>query len=93
MFDDTRSSDSKLYFILKNKQEGKTWEDEDLAPNKVAFGGQFFSFPYTQYYDPAFKGEQSVQIEWEWFTPSPYDGELPYRTVTAKQGNYTITVK
>ncbi|MBO7118667.1 MAG: hypothetical protein J6V81_08350 [Bacteroidales bacterium] len=93
VFDDTRSSDSHLYFILKNKQEGKTWEDEDLTADKVAFGGQFYSFPYTQCYDQAFKGEQAVTIEWEWFKPGPYEGELPYRTVTDQQGNYTITVK
>ena len=93
VFDDTRSTDSHLYFIVKNKQEGRTWEDEDLYPEKVVFGGQFYSFPYTQCYDQAFKGEQSITIEWEWFTPSLYDGELPYRTVTAKQGNYIITVK
>lgn len=93
VFDDTRSTDTDLYFILKNKQVGKNWSDDDLDMYEVEFGSQYFSFPYEQYLKPGFKGDVTFHIEWEWFDPSPYTGEVPYRTVSAQQGTYTITVK
>lgn len=93
VFDDSRSSDSSLYFILKHKQEGRNWEDPELTSDKAYFGTQFFSFRYSQCYDPSFKGEQSYNLEWRWFDSTGYDGELPYRTVSDKQGNFTITVQ
>ena len=92
VFDDTKSTDRALYFLLRNKQTGRTWEDPTLTSDKVVFGAQFYSFPYTQYYDSQFKGEQTVYMGWSWFNPSPYDGELPYRTITDKQSNYIINV-
>lgn len=93
MFDDVRSDSQNLYFVLKNKQTGLTWEDDELNLSDVAFGVQYLSFPYQQYMEPGFKGELSFHLEWEWFDPSPYTGEAPYRTVSAKQGTYTIYVQ
>ena len=94
VFDDARSNGAdKLYFILKNKQTGKTWADEDLSQDKVAFGYQFYSFPYSQYVDSNFKGEQTFNMEWLWFDSSPYDNEIPYRTTSVKQGTYIVTVQ
>ena len=93
VFDDERSTSNELYFILKNKQIGKTWEDEDLSSEKVVFGSQFMSFPFEQYIDSGFHGELTIHVEWVWFDSSPVEGELPYKTVSAKQGNYTYTVK
>ena len=92
VFDDERSTSDELYFILKNKQTGRTWEDETLSSDKVIFGSQFMSFPYTQYLEPGFHGSLTIYTEWVWFDPSPVEGELPYKTTSAKQGNYTITV-
>ena len=92
MFDDERSDSRNLYFVLKNKQTGLTWEDEELDLSEVGFAYQYLSFPYTQYLEPGFKGELTFHLEWEWFDPSPYTGEVPYRTVSAKQGNYTISI-
>lgn len=93
VYNDSRSSDSELYFILKNKQTGKTWEDSELSPDKVVFGAQFYSFPYTQYYSAGYKGEQNITIDWRWFDPNPYSEEIPYRTVSSKQGIYSINVQ
>jgi len=92
VFDDTRSSDRELYFMLKNKQTGKTWEDPELSSLNVIFGAQFYSFPYTQFYDSQFHGEQAIYLSWRWFNPNDYDGELPYRTVSDRQGSYFINV-
>ena len=93
MFDDERSHSRNLYFVLKNKQTGLTWEDEELGTSDVGFAYQYMSFPYTQYLDPEFKGEVTFHLEWEWFDPSTYTGELPYRTVSAKQGNYIVNIQ
>ena len=94
VFDDSRSNGAdKMYFLLKNKQEGKTWADEDLSATDAVFGSQFISFPYTQFVDPGFKGEQSFYMEWLWFVPSDYDGELPYRTTKDMQGRYIVNVQ
>ena len=92
MFDDERSTQTDLYFVLKNKQAGKTWEDETLSPEKVAFGAIFLSFPFDQYIAPGFKGDINVTIDWRWFDPNPIDESLPYRSVSDKQGKYTVTI-
>ena len=93
VYDDTRSNGSNyLCFLLKNKQTGKTWEDEDLSEQEVVFGSQFFSFPYPQGYDSSFKGEQTIFIEWRWYDASPYGDELPLRTVSSKEGSFVINV-
>jgi hypothetical protein len=93
LFDDVRSTGNDLYFILKNKQGGRTWEDDTLSPEKVIFGGQFLSFRYEDYVQPGFKGELAFHLEWKWFDANPYSDEYPYRTVTVRQEYFTITVE
>ena len=90
MLDDERSDENTLYFVLKNKQTGKTWEDEELSSDDVVFGSQFMSFPIKPLLAPGFKGNLEIYFEWDWFVPGAYEGSIPTRTVTNKQWNIAI---
>ena len=93
MLDDERSNEYTLYFVLKNKQTGRTWEDDELDSDDAVFGAQFMSFPLEPYLAPGFKGELNLYFEWEWFIPGTYEGSLPTRTITDKQWNIAIAIQ
>lgn len=91
VFDETRSTSQDLYFVFRNNQDGKTWEDESLTPSELEFGSGIYSFKYTPLLDPSYKGDINFHFEWVWFQKDPSNENIPLRTTEIR--SETITLK
>lgn len=90
VFDQTRSTAKDLYFILRNNQEGKTWENESLSPGELEFGTGIYSFEYTPLLDPSYKGDINFHFEWVWFQADPANENVPLRTTEPRSETFTL---
>ena len=86
----TRHAAKDLYFILRNNQEGKTWENESLSPGELEFGTGIYSFEYTPLLDPSYKGDINFHFEWVWFQADPANENVPLRTTEPRSETFTL---
>lgn len=90
LYDDTKSSSNELFFELRNKQEGDTWENPEMDESSTVFENLLLSVPIESLIPAGMSTDQlKLNVEYKWFDAQ--DGAiLPLHTTKVYSGTCTI---
>ena len=67
VYDDVSSTKDNIIFNIVNKQEGKTWANEEMTEGDIEFGMTYYSFKYLDLLPADAKGDITATLNWIWF--------------------------